>query len=156
MILSDVNLAWNPISNAYYSVGRIGISNIGDVDVNAMVNGYVEIVKSPATGDEVYVFLEISPTQWYFFVYRSGQLGVTSADEDFNKAIAVPETVKDKKSDLNFVDVAEATRFRKNFLKIYKGMKEEDFAKKPSDPNKLPGTPPSKSPTKKAEEKDGF
>lgn len=156
MILSDVNLAWNPISNAYYSVGKIGISNIGDVDVNAMVNGYVEIVKSPATGDEVYVFLEISPTQWYFFVYRSGQLGVTSADEDFNKAIAVPETTKDKKSDLNFVDVAEATRFRKNFLKIYRGMKEEDFAKKPSDPNKLPGTPPSKSPTKKAEEKDGF
>jgi hypothetical protein len=157
MVLSDVDLKWNPVSNAYYSVGKIGISNIGDVDINAMTQGYVEIAKSPQTGDEVHIYFEISPTTWYYFVYRNGVLGVTSTDEEVNKILNAPAAGgKESKSGLEFIDTAEAMKFRKRFLQVYQGIKENEVVKKPSDKVKLTPTPNSKTPTKKEEEKEGF
>jgi hypothetical protein len=157
IVLSDLNLKWNAVSNAYYSIGTIGISNIGDIDINAQTNGYVEIVKSPLTGDEVHLFLEISPSSWYYFVYKRGNLGLTSSDEEINKLLSSPSANgKEKKSDHEFIDTAEAMRFRKKFLQIYLGIKEADLVKKPANNVTLPGLPKAKSPTKKEEEKEGF
>ena len=157
LVLSDVDLKWNPVSNAYYSVGKIGISNIGDIDINAMTEGYVEIAKSPQTGDEIHVFFEISPNNWYYFVYRNGSMGMVSTDEDINKILNAPAAGgKEKKSDVQFVDTAEAMKFRRRFLQIYRGIKETEVAKKPAEKAKLPTAPASKTPTKKEEEKEGF
>ncbi|MCP9768852.1 hypothetical protein EGI22_13075 [Lacihabitans sp. LS3-19] len=157
IVLSDLNLKWNAVSNAYYSTGTIGISNIGDVDINAQTNGYLEIIKSPQTGDEVHLFFEISPSSWYYFVYKGGSFGITSSDEEINKLVSSPTASgKEKKSDTEFIDAAEAMRFRKKFLQVYLGLKESDFAKKPANKTTLPGQPKSKSPTKKEEEKEGF
>jgi hypothetical protein len=157
IVLSDVDLKWNPISNSYYSIGKIGISNIGDVDINAMTQGYVEIAKSPQTGDEVHVFFEISPTTWYYFVYRNGALGVTSTDEEINKILNTPAAGgKEKKSGSEFIDAAEAMKFRKRFLQVYLGIKENEVVKKPADKAKLTPSPNAKTPTKKEEEKEGF
>ncbi|MBP6618809.1 MAG: hypothetical protein KA188_01070 [Leadbetterella sp.] len=157
LVLSDVNLKWNPISNAYYSIGKIGISNIGDVDINAMTEGYVEIAKSPQTGDEIHVFFELSPNSWYYFVYRNGSMGMVSTDEDINKILNAPAAGgKEKKSDVQFMDTAEAVKFRRRFLQVYRGIKESEVAKKPSEKAKLPTAPGTKTPTKKEEEKEGF
>ena len=157
IVLSDVNLKWNPISNAYYSIGKIGISNIGDVDINAMTEGYVEIAKSPQTGDEIHLFFEISPASWYYFVYRNGSMGIVSTDEDINKILNAPSAGgKEKKSDVQFMDTAEAVKFRRRFLQVYRGIKESEVAKKPSEKAKLPNAPATKTPTKKEEEKEGF
>ena len=157
IVLSDLNLKWNPVSNAYYSIDKIGISNIGDVDINAQVNGYVEIVKSPQTGDEVHLFFELSPSSWYYLVYKGGGLGVTSSDEEINKLLNAPSASgKEKKSDAAFIDAAEAIRFRKRFLQVYRGIKENEVAKKPTESSKLPSVPSPKTPAKKEAEKEGF
>jgi hypothetical protein len=157
LVLSDVDLKWNRVSNAYYSVGKIGISNIGDIDINAMTEGYVEIAKSPQTGDEIHVFFEISPNNWYYFVYRNGSMGMVSTDEDINKILSAPAAGgKEKKSDVQFIDTAEAMKFRRRFLQIYRGIKETEVVKKPTEKTKLPTAPASKTPTKKEEEKEGF
>lgn len=157
IVLSDLDLKWNPISNAYYSVGKIGISNIGDVDINAMTPGYVEIAKSPQTGDEVHLFFEISPTNWYYFVYRNGSLGITSTDDEINKILNGPSTGgKEKKSGAEFIDAAEAMKFRRRFLQVYLGNKENELVKKPTEKAKTPVGPGTKTPTKKEDEKDGF
>jgi hypothetical protein len=157
IVLSDLNLKWNPISNAYYSIGKIGISNIGDVDINAMTEGYVEIAKSPQTGDEIHVFFELSPNSWYYFVYRNGSLGVTSTDEEINKVLNGPSVSgKEKKSDAEFIDTAEAVKFRRRFLQVYRGIKVSEVAKKTTEKAKLPTAPTTKTPTKKEEEKEGF
>jgi len=156
MVISDLNLRWNRVTNAYYSVGKIGISNIGDVDINAKTNGYVEIVKSPQTGDEIHIMIEISPTSWYYFTYKSGTLGVTSSDEDINKLLAGPVGGKEKKSDVEFLDLAQAQKFKKQFLQKYRGIKEEEVVKKPVSSKEDPTTPAKKAPVKKTEEKEGF
>ena len=65
IVFSDLKLLWSPKHNSYRSVGKLGISNIGATDINAKVNGYVEIRKNPITGDEMYVFF-LSCVFWYF------------------------------------------------------------------------------------------
>lgn len=156
LVFSDLDLKWNPVANAFHSVGKIGISNIGDIDINAMVDGYVEIVKSPQTGDELFVFLEISPSNWYYFGFKNGQLGMTSSDEEINRLISTPIGGKEKKSEVAFVDANEASKFRKRFLQVYKGVKETEFAIKSKATTVLPTQPKAKSATKKEEEKEGF
>jgi hypothetical protein len=156
LILSDLDLKWNRVANSFHSIGKIGVSNIGDVDINAMVDGYVEVIKSPLTGDELYVFLEVSPTVWYYFGYKGGELGMTSSDSELNTLLTTPPAGKEKKSEVTFVDTAEALKFKKKFLQIYKGTKELDLVKKPNAKADLPNAPKTKLPAKKVDEKDGF
>jgi hypothetical protein len=54
------------------------------------------------------------------------------------------------------MDTAEAVKFRRRFLQVYRGIKESEVAKKPSEKAKLPNAPATKTPTKKEEEKEGF
>lgn len=144
LVLSKVDLQWNATANAYYSRGPIGISNMGDVDINALVNGYMEVATSHSTGSELHLYLDISPNVWFYFVYRNGQLGIVSADEEVNKLL---NTGKEK--NVAFLDVTEATRFKKRFLTTYHGMSEDEY-------NKLQRTPARTSKKTKKEEGEGF
>ncbi len=144
LVLSKVDLQWNATANAYYSRGPIGISNMGDVDINALVNGYMEVATSHSTGSELHLYLDISPNVWFYFVYRNGQLGIVSADEEVNKLL---NTGKEK--NVAFLDVTEATRFKKRFLTTYYGMSEDEY-------NKLQRTPARTSKKAKKEEGEGF
>jgi hypothetical protein len=151
LVLSKLHLKWNPIANAYYSEGPVGISNLGDVDINALVNGYVEIVQSHSTGNEVNIYLDLDVNRWYYFMYRNGQLGMVSSDEEVNKLLNTSNG-KEKEKGVNFIDVNEANRFKKRFLMNYRGMKEEDFNKRG---NVKPPVADSKK-TKAKEETEGF
>jgi hypothetical protein len=153
LVLSKLNLKWNPTANAYYSEGPVGISNLGDVDINALVNGYVEIVQSHSTGNEVNVYLDLSANSWYYFVYRNGQLGIVSSDEEVNKMLNTSGG-KEKEKGVNFIDINEATRFKKRFLINYQGMTEEDFDKRGKTQAKPPVADTKK--TKAKEESEGF
>lgn len=145
LVISKLNLLWNPTANAYHSVGKIGISNMGDVDINAQVDGYVEIVQSHSTGSELNIYLDISPNKWYYLLYRNGKLGVVSSDEEVNRMLNVSDG-KEKEKGVTFLDVNDASSFKKRFLMNYKGMTEEDFKKAEKQPAKK----------KETKESDGF
>ncbi len=132
LVLSDLDLVWHPTANAYINVGAIGVSNIGDVDINATVNGYVEIAHSHSTGSEIHIYFDLSPSKWYYFVYRNGMLGTVSSDEEVNKLL---NTGSDKEKKSNFIDVAEAQRYKKRFLQNYLGITEQE-QKKQATPSK--------------------
>ena len=87
MVISNVNLKWSEANNSFYSVGKIGISNIGATDLNAGYNGMVEIKKNP-NGDEINVLLDITSELWYYLSYRQGQLGIISSDDEFNSLVS--------------------------------------------------------------------
>lgn len=146
LVLSKADLRWNATANAYYSAGPLGISNIGDVDINALVNGYVEIVQSHSTGNELHIYLDLSPNNWYYFVYRNGQLGMVSSDEEVNRLV---NTGGGKEKGVSFVDINEASRFKKRFLISYHGMSEEEY-------NKQLKSPPKAAKKAKKEEGEGF
>ncbi|TDE10065.1 hypothetical protein [Dyadobacter psychrotolerans] len=96
MVLSNVNLHWSPVHAAYYSRGPIGVSNLGKNNINAQMEGVLEIRRT-ADGDEFSLFLQASPDIWYFFDYRQNELGVVSSQLDFNDQLtAKSKNVKSK------------------------------------------------------------
>ncbi|MDP5119963.1 MAG: hypothetical protein NWQ46_00080, partial [Spirosomaceae bacterium] len=160
MVFSDLKMKWNPEINSFYSVGKIGVSNIGESDVNAMINGYLEIKKNPLAGDEVYLFLEVSGENWYYLGFKDGEMGVVSSDDAFNKLIAEKDKgAKNKDYKVISIDFAEPITFRRRFLATYQGIDDENFGKKPVNPKKLVLTPEQKEKKeekKKTTEVEGF
>ena len=164
IVFSDLKLLWSPKYNSYRSVGKLAISNIGETDINAKVNGYVEIRKNPIDGDEMYIFLELSGENWYYMGYKDGQMGLISSDDSFNAITAKADKKKGKDYQVIAVDFAEAMLFRKSFLETYRGIKEKPKAAgaKPTDAKKLADVPKDEAQKKEdkkkkpEDEKDGF
>ncbi|MGL4629853.1 MAG: hypothetical protein ACRCVT_01510 [Leadbetterella sp.] len=160
MIISDVTLIWHPTINAYASIGKVGISNIGGLDINAQVDGYVEIYRNPSIGDEINVYLDISDNSWYYFKYSGDQLSVISSDGDFNNAIAGIGTEKEKKKkdagNVALMEPAMADKYRKKFLEIYWGIKNPKKRPVAEKPKAADGTTPAPGTEKKDDKKDGF
>ncbi len=91
LVLSDVNLRWSERHQAFYSVGRLGVSNLGPADVNARMNGLLEVRKTN-NGDELSVYIEASPDVWVFYNYRAGsgagpQLAIVTSEQETNDRI---------------------------------------------------------------------
>lgn len=83
LVLNDVQLKWSPATNAWYSVGPISLASIDKTDINAKVNGHIEI-KRGASGDVVSMYLEPNPYGWYYFSFYEGGLGAVASDASFN------------------------------------------------------------------------
>lgn len=145
--ISDLDLRWNQTRGTFANAGTLGISNIGENDINAQLTGYFEVVKNPVVGDELYLFIELGPDRWYYLGYKEGEPGVVSSDNSFNALFKTKEKGV-KKGTVIPVDKSEALLFRKKFNEVYLGIKPEAPA------GKKPVAPKKKAPA--AEKKDGF
>ncbi|MDJ1468032.1 hypothetical protein [Xanthocytophaga flava] len=87
LVLSNVDLLWNDESKSFGSVGKIGVSNIGNNDINSAFDGMVEIRKT-AEGDQATIYLEVSSDKWYYMNYQQGQYSLLSSDENFNAVVS--------------------------------------------------------------------
>lgn len=87
LLLSDINMVWDPRLKSYISEGPLGIAGIQRDMINRKVNGYLEIGKR-RTGDILNLYIEISNTEWYFFTYGNGIMQAISSNNDFNNIIA--------------------------------------------------------------------
>lgn len=145
LVLSNVNLKWSDTTKSFYSVGKIGVSNVVDVDVNAQLDGMVEIRKNPG-GDEITVFLELTPDDWYYFSFEQNQLGVLTTDQDINSQIESKSKGGAKGNQYGFLlaNQEEKAAFVERFNQDYKGVN------KPAEAKKVEEKP------KKEEKKDGF
>ncbi len=155
LVISDVDLAWSNENKAWYNTSPIGISNILNVDVNAKVNGFLEIKPSEA-GNMINLFMQASPGSWYFFSYQNARLMVWAYNEDFNDVIIEKSKIAKAASD-EFAfyegDVAETmtyiTRFRKTYLGITEPFRFDDSPQLVADEEK-------KDDKKEEKAKDGF
>jgi hypothetical protein len=120
---SDVNLRWSLVYKAFYSVGKVNVSNILKTDINKAMNGYVEIRKGNA-GDIVNIYLEPTPETWYFISYENRRLAMISSSEAVNKAIAAKskgEMIDNTKLSFAAADLMEKVKFINNFKEFYLG-----------------------------------
>jgi hypothetical protein len=147
---SGVKWNWSPNTSSFYSAGGIPWVNVGPVDLNITVRGYMEVIKKPSK-EEFYGYWEVSEDLWYYFAFFNGELGVYSSDPAFLATIR--EAVKsDKKGKLVVVEAAgdEKDAFLKRFMAFYKASAPTKKAtKKDAAPAK------STTPTTKAK-KGGF
>lgn len=84
--LVDVNFVYNPSTRSYVSVGQIGIGSLGKNQVNRYVNGAIEI-QLRRGGDRLQMYLEVSPSEWFYFNYANGLMQGFSSINAFNEAI---------------------------------------------------------------------
>lgn len=124
LVLNTVNLRWSPKFKAWYSVGKLGLAGVGKRDVNALIDGHIEI-RRENNADLVEIYLEVEPQTWYYFKYANGLLLSKSSDDDkYNFAIS-----SKAKFDYNTAtsygvfqgDLTDVDGFRARFGKDYLG-----------------------------------
>jgi hypothetical protein len=153
IVLSSVDLRWSDKFKGFYSVGDIGLSNIGRTDINGSFEGFMEARKNEDGSPVFHLFLKASPEVWYYFGYEDSRLMIqTSVPEINDQVFRRSNAGKAKPGELVVIPGSEeetleyVDRFRKNYLKI-------------DTPYDLNGrrSSASKKETKKKEEKDdGF
>ena len=130
LVLANADLRWSEKFNAFYSIGPLGVSNIQTTDINAQMDGFVEIRKT-LNGDEVSIYVEASPDVWVFYDFKpsntgAGQLAIITSEQDLNDRItAGAGVVADKKAKTAPLDVVpatadEKTQFVERYLEQYK------------------------------------
>lgn len=95
LVISGVNLKWSKQNKAFYSEGKIKVSNVSNVDLNMELDGYMEIRKTPE-GDVMNLLLEMTDGTWYYFMYDGFQLETFSSNDAFNAQISNINTGKTK------------------------------------------------------------
>jgi hypothetical protein len=164
LVITDLNLKWSEQKKAWYSMGKIGLSNVGTKDINAVVDGFVEIRKSSEVGNIINVFLQIAPGEWYFLNFEGNRLLAYSSHDDFNTAIRnKSKAAKAKPGDYVIADsdLAETKLFVSRFRRDYFGLETPYDLNIPTpvpvteDDPFATGTKDAK-PSRQADDKDGF
>lgn len=125
LVISKVHLKWSKQSNAFYSVGKIGVSNVSNIDLNMELDGFIEIRKTPE-GDIITVLLEMTDGTWYHFTYDGFSFGSYSSNELYNATVMNSNNGKTKIGSFKvfMTTIEEITRWGADFKKLYYGIDE--------------------------------
>ena len=123
LTISQIDLVWSPATRSYKSVGKIGIGNILDKQVNKQVNGNIEITRRKS-GDQISIYLEITKNTWYYFGYTKELMLAVSSNPFFNAFISSLKSDKRKqkterktaKYEFNGTSAEKKNIFVQNFL----------------------------------------
>lgn len=152
IVLSNVNLRWSAVHNAYYSQGPIGVANFGKNNINAQMDGVLEIRRT-AEGDEFSLFLQASPDIWYYFDYRLNELGVVSSQLDFNDQLTAKTKGSKSKMTLVTLGSEEKDMFVNRFDDFYQPAVKKAKLEKKTVKKKVT---PAAEKKKKEEQAEGF
>jgi hypothetical protein len=86
IFFNDLPLKWNQATRSFRCNGKVGIGNIGDIQVNKKVNAYVELVER-GSGDVFDIYLQVDRNTWYYIAYSPGGLQVLSSNRTFNDIV---------------------------------------------------------------------
>ncbi len=151
MVISNVNLHWSAAHNAYFSQGPIGVSNFGKNNINAQMEGAMEIRRG-IEGDEFSLYLEVSPDVWYYFDYRLEELGVVSSMIDFNDRLTAGGKNGKSKMTLFTLGNEEKEMFIRRFDEFYQPAIKRTRLAKEAKKKVIPAAEKKK----KVEQADGF
>ncbi|MCI0752070.1 MAG: hypothetical protein L0Y35_09550, partial [Flammeovirgaceae bacterium] len=149
LTFADVNLKWSPKQKAFYSEGKLGLSNIGRNDINGAFEGFLEVKKNEDGGPVFNLFIKASPEAWYYFGFEDNRLLCYSSSQEFNTIISKKtNSGKAKAGEMVFAPGSEdetlvfINRFRKEYYGIdvpynlssgTEGAKKKDEEKKAED-----------------------
>ena len=88
MLLSSLRLVWNPTYGIWHNDGSIGLVNIADRSINALVDGYLEIaLPNNEQGGGMKVLFIFSEQDWYYFSHVAGENRFLSGDYSINSLV---------------------------------------------------------------------
>jgi hypothetical protein len=127
LVISGVKMNWSSEHKAWYNSTKLGISNIRRNDINAKLDGFIEIKKDDTGSDVVNIFIQAAPSVWYYFGYSAGQLIAYSSNPEFNEAVTGKSNInKAKPGELVMVvgGQNETLTFINEFREKYFGITE--------------------------------
>ncbi|MEM0940919.1 MAG: hypothetical protein AAF600_11830 [Bacteroidota bacterium] len=127
LFVSGVKMNWNQKHKAWHNTTKIGVSNINRADINAQLDGFLEIKKDNTGEDIVNIFLQAAPGVWYYMGFSANQLIMFSSNPKFNEMVQFKSNVdKSKPSELVLAlgDENETLSFINNFRLNYFGIEE--------------------------------
>lgn len=150
LVITDVHLKWSKQNKAFYSEGKIGVSNVSNIDLNMKLDGFVEIRKTPE-GDILTVLLEMTDGTWYYFTYDGFSFGSFSSNDAYNATIMSSNSAKNKIGSFRVFTntLEEVIQWAVDFKKLYYGVDEPYRLLMASDSNQT-------LKKKKTVEGDGF
>ncbi|AUD02233.1 hypothetical protein CWM47_10595 [Spirosoma pollinicola] len=165
LVLANANLRWSTKFSAFYSTGKLGVSNMMATDVNAQMDGFVELRKT-GNGDEASIYLESSPDVWVYYDYKPGstptalgQLAIVTSEQDINDQLLAGSKNSSKQTiELVAATVDEKTLFVDRYLDQYKTKTKPVPKPKPQPGQKVVKEEKKKDEKKKDKEaeKEGF
>ncbi|MEQ8240536.1 MAG: hypothetical protein RIA69_15055, partial [Cyclobacteriaceae bacterium] len=127
ILISNTKMKWSQPESAWYNYTKIGISNILDNDVNAKMDGFMEIKKDASGQDMFNLFVQAAPGSWYYISYTENNLLMHSSNEEFNAEVASKSNIdKAKPGELILVsgDDNETLTYINSFRRRYFGIDE--------------------------------
>lgn len=125
LLISGVKMQWDRSQKAWHSTSKLGISNIYDNDINAKLDGFLEIKKDESGAEVINLFIQAAPGIWYYVGYTSNQLILYSSNDKFNELIKSKSNAdKSKPGELILAigDTNETLGFINDFRKKYLGI----------------------------------
>lgn len=122
---SNVQLKWSAERKAFYSEGKLGVSNIFKHDINGAFEGFMEIRKNDDGSPVFHVFFKASPEAWYYFGFEDNRLMIQSSNEAMNAIISKKTNAgKVKIGEIAFIPGSEeeTLSFINRFRKTYYGI----------------------------------
>jgi hypothetical protein len=164
LVLNNIDMKWSDKEHSWYSIGKIGLSNTGAQDINANVDGFIEIQRLEM-GSAIKIFLQVSPSCWYFFHYEEDRLIFFSSNKEANDLIDnKSKAAKAKFGDFVFLtgDKLEATNFVEDYRKRYFDIDAPYYLEMASEASNAAAAPISNTPLPEQEtptddeDDDGF
>lgn len=152
MVLSNVNLKWSQEHKSFYSEGLIGLSHLGRNDINASLEGFLEIGKTEDGGPVFHLFIKASPDSWFYFGMEDNRVMIHSSVPELNDFVTKKTNAsKAKVGELVYIPgtIDETLSWINNFRLTYLGLEAPyDLSSGSSEAKKKE--------EKKKEEDDGF
>lgn len=95
IILTDVNLEYNPIERVYRSEGKIGLSFIGDRGIHKKIDGWLEFGHRFGA-DYFNIYLKTSFNDYLFITFSGTNMEVYSTFDDIKKMVSTVDGKKRK------------------------------------------------------------
>lgn len=127
MVFSNVDMEWSTTHKAWYSKGKLGLSNILKADINAAIDGFIELKRSDEKGTVMNIFVQVSSDCWYFFGFEDNRLMIYSSNIDFLDIITSKSKIdKAGFGEYAFVesDLPDVLKFVDRFRLDYLGISE--------------------------------
>lgn len=125
LVISGVKMEWSQKYGAWYNTTKLAISNIYESDINAKLDGFIEMRKDESNNDVLNLFIQAAPETWYFISYESNNLMMYSSNEAFNEEVSAKSNFgRGKANDLILVlgDESETLSFVNEFRERYFGI----------------------------------
>ncbi len=132
-VFPNTKFTWSSKESSWYNTSTINLSNIGPRDVNASIDGFLEIKNIDEYQSLVNVFLQPAPEFWVFLSYDGKNLTTLSSNDRYNSEMSEITSTRDKFVSIRIADENNVLDYINNFRLKYFGIKEPYNLMSPSD-----------------------